>query len=124
MSKLRHLSAGATLAAAVWLGLACSASAAGFGSPSDGVYADHIDWGMTADMSGPASAAQAPWGLGFQAALRAVNEKGGVNGRTINVLAEDTRYDATVERVSYEKFVNQTPTLGTSGMGNSRRRPR
>ncbi len=70
-------------------------------------------------MSGPASAAQAPWGLGFQSAIRAVNGKGGVNGRSINVLAEDTRYDPTVEHMPYEKYVNQTPALGTSGMGNS-----
>jgi branched-chain amino acid transport system substrate-binding protein len=120
MSKLRHLSAHmALLAAAAWLALAETAVADGFESAADGVYADHIDWGMTADMSGPASAAQAPWGLGFQTAIRVINEKGGVNGRTINVLAEDSRYDATVERIAYEKFVNQTPALGTSGMGNS-----
>ena len=119
MSKLHRLSGGAALVAMAWLGLTIAASAGGFESPADGVYGDHIDWGMTADMSGPASAAQAPWGLGFQAALRAVNEKGGVNGRTINVMAEDTRYNAATERVSYEKFVNQTPALGTSGMGNS-----
>jgi branched-chain amino acid transport system substrate-binding protein len=90
-----------------------------FESPQDGVYKDRIDWGMTADMSGPASAAQAPWGNGFQTALKVINERGGVNGRKINVLAEDTRYDATAERVAYEKFVSQTPTLGTSGLGNS-----
>lgn len=93
--------------------------AAAYESPQDGVYADHIDWGMTIDMSGPASAAQKPWGLGFQSALRAVNEAGGVLGRKINVMTEDTRYDATAERVAYEKFASQTPTLGTSGMGNS-----
>lgn len=99
--------------------LASVAATLAYESPQDGVYTDRIDWGMTADMSGPASAAQKPWGLGFQAAMKAVNDKGGVNGRKINVLAEDTRYDATTERVVYEKFVSQTPTLGTSGMGNS-----
>lgn len=90
-----------------------------FEAPSDGVYKDRIDWGMTIDMSGPASASQRPWGLGFQAALRAVNEKGGIGGRKINVLAEDSRYDVTNERVLYEKFATQTPTLGMSGLGNS-----
>lgn len=96
-----------------------TSGARAFESPQDGVYNDRIDWGMTADMSGPASAAQAPWGKGFQTAIKEINDKGGVNGRKINVLAEDTRYDATAERVAYEKFVSQTPTLGTSGMGNS-----
>lgn len=109
---------------AAFIGAVCTAGiwatgAIAFESPQDGVYKDRIDWGMTADMSGPASAAQAPWGHGFQTAIKAINDKGGVNGRKINVLAEDTRYDATAERVAYEKFVSQTPTLGTSGMGNS-----
>jgi ABC-type branched-subunit amino acid transport system substrate-binding protein len=107
------------LGLATGLSLLATAGALAFESPADGVYKDRIDWGMTADMSGPASAAQRPWGLGFQAAMRAVNDKGGVNGRKINVFAEDTRYDATTERVLYEKFVSQTPALGTSGMGNS-----
>jgi len=117
MTRKRFTTA-ALLAIAAGLGLAPQAARA-WESPQDGVYADHIDWGMTTDMSGPASAAQKPWGLGFQAALRAVNEAGGVLGRTINVLTEDTRYDATAERVAYEKFASQTPALGTSGMGNS-----
>jgi len=112
-NRLRLLLAGVTLC------FAGVAHAAGFESPQDGVYADHIDWGMTADMSGPSSGAQNPWGQGFQTAMKVVNARGGVNGRSINVLVEDTRYDATAERVAYEKFVSQTPTLGTSGMGNS-----
>ena len=108
-------------AASLAMGLHCGAAAqvAAFERPQDGVYADHIDWGLTADLSGPASAAQLPYHNGFQSAVRAFNDKGGTNGRKINVLAEDTRYDATAERIAYEKFVSQTPTLGTSGMGNS-----
>ena len=120
MSHQRSIAAKrAAFAALLALGLAAAGQARAYESPQDGVYADHIDWGMTTDMSGPASAAQKPWGLGFQAAMRAVNEKGGVLGRRIDVLTEDTRYDATNERVAYEKFASQTPTLGTSGMGNS-----
>ena len=116
--KTKRTTTVALLAIAAGLGLAAHPARA-WEAPQDGVYADHIDWGMTTDMSGPASAAQKPWGLGFQSALRAVNEAGGVLGRKINVLTEDTRYDATAERVAYEKFASQTPTLGTSGMGNS-----
>lgn len=98
---------------------AAALPAAAFEAVQDGVYADRIDWGMTIDMSGPASTSQRPWGLGFQAALKAVNEAGGVHGRKVNVLAEDGRYDATNERVLYEKFAGQTPALGVSGVGNS-----
>ena len=98
-------------------GLAMGAVA--FEQPGDGVYKDKIDWGVMMDMSGPASAAQLPWVAGFQAYMRKVNEAGGIHGRKINVLAEDDRYDASIDRVNYEKLVNQTPVLGISGLGNS-----
>jgi ABC-type branched-subunit amino acid transport system substrate-binding protein len=99
-------------------GLSCVAYAA-FESPSDGVYADRVDWGVMMDMSGPASAAQIPWVHGFQAYIRKVNDAGGVHGRKINVLAEDDRYQAAQDKVNYEKLVGQTPVLGISGLGNS-----
>lgn len=105
------------LAAAFMLSAATSGAA--FERPQDGVYADRIDWGMTIDMSGPASASQHPWGHGFQSYIKMANEAGGVHGRKINVLAEDSRYDATAERITYEKLASQTPALGMSGMGNS-----
>jgi len=87
--------------------------------PSDGVYKDHIDWGMLMDMSGPASEAQSTYVKGFQDFMRMTNEAGGVNGRKINVLAEDNRYNAATDKIVYEKFVAQTPVLGFSGMGSS-----
>jgi len=106
--------------AAIGLALALSLQPVlAFESPRDGVYADRIDWGVTGDMSGPAAGSQHPWVKGFQSHMKAINEAGGVHGRRINVLAEDTRYDTTAERIAYEKFATQTPTLGTSGMGNS-----
>ncbi len=115
--SLRSLAAGVVAAlssVAISLGTAVA-----FESPNDGVYADRIDWGMSIDMSGPAAASQHPWAKGFISHMKAINAKGGVNGRTINVLAEDTRYDTTAERVAYEKLATQTPVLGMSGMGNS-----
>ena len=88
-------------------------------SPGDGVYKDRIDWGVIMDMSGPTSASQGIWVNGFQDHMRKVNDAGGVNGRKINVLAEDSRYNPAQDRIAYEKVVGQTPVLGISGMGNS-----
>ena len=51
--------------------------------------------------------------------MRKVNEAGGLNGRKINVLAEDDRYDASLHRIAFEKLSSQTPVLGMSGLGNS-----
>lgn len=119
-TALRFATKSTPVRAAVLLAMAClSVSAHAFDSPSDGVRTDAIDWGLMMDMSGPASAAQLPWVAGFQDYMRKVNEAGGIHGRKIKVLAEDTRYDASLDRIAYEKLVNQTPVLGISGVGNS-----
>jgi branched-chain amino acid transport system substrate-binding protein len=90
-----------------------------FEQPGDGVYSDRIDWGLMMDMSGTASGSQIPWVQGVQAYMRKVNEAGGINGRKVNLLVEDDRYNASLTRINYEKLVNQTPVLGISGLGNS-----
>ncbi len=104
-------------AAAVTTLLALAATAQE--TPQDGVYKDHIDWGVQMDMSGPTSESQSTWVKGFQDYMRKTNEAGGVNGRKINVLAEDNKFNAAQDKIIYEKFVSQTPVLGISGMGSS-----
>ena len=103
--------------AAVAAGLCLSASA--FEAPGDGVYKDRIDWGVMMDLSGPTSASQGVWVSGFQDYMRRLNESGGINGRKINVLAEDSRYNAATDKINYEKLVSQTPVLGISGFGTA-----
>jgi len=87
--------------------------------PEDGVYKDHIDWGILMDMSGPTSGSQGPWVIGFQDYMRKINEAGGVNGRKINVLAEDNRFNPATDKINFEKLVGQTPVIAISGMGSS-----
>ena len=87
--------------------------------PQDGVYKDHIDWGVLMDLSGPTSASQGIWVNGFSDYMRKVNEAGGVSGRKINVLAEDNRFNAATDKIAYEKLVSQTPVIAISGMGTS-----
>jgi branched-chain amino acid transport system substrate-binding protein len=106
-----------TMVAVALGGVALAASA--FEAPGDGVYKDRIDWGVMMDMSGPASASQSVWANGFQAYMRKLNETGGVNGRKINVLAEDSRFNPAQDKINYEKLTGQTPVLGISGMGSS-----
>ena len=87
--------------------------------PADGVYKDRVDWGVMMDLSGPASASQSIWATGFQDFMRRVNENGGVHGRKVNVLAEDSRFSPAQDKVNYEKLSTQTPVLAISGMGSS-----
>lgn len=99
---------------------ASTARAAGLSeAPADGVYADHIDWGVIMDLTGAASSAQTLWTAGFKDYMRMANDAGGVNGRRINVLVEDDRFDPALDRIAYEKLNNQTPALGLSGLGNA-----
>ena len=100
--------------------LAAAATAAGaFESPADGVYKDHVDWGVMMDLSGPTAGNELPWTRGVQAYIRKVNDAGGVHGRKINLLIEDDRYDTTLVRANYERLVTQTSVLAISGMGSS-----
>lgn len=88
-------------------------------TPADGVYKDRIDWGLLMDLSGPTSASQGVWVHGFSDYMRKINEAGGINGRKINVLAEDNRFNAATDKIAYEKLVGQTPVIAISGMGTS-----
>ncbi len=96
-----------------------AATAMAFEAPADGVYKDRVDWGVMMDMSGPASASQSIWATGFQDFMRKLNEAGGVHGRKINVLAEDSRFNPAQDKINYEKLSGQTPVIAISGMGSS-----
>lgn len=104
---------------ALALAAALSFSVRAADRPADGVYGDHIDWGVIMDLSGPASPSQITWTNGFKDYVRMINEAGGVNGRKINLLVEDNRFDPALDRIAFEKLSNQTPVLGISGMGNN-----
>jgi len=108
----------AALALAVAFGLS-GARAGAQEIPEDGVYKDHIDWGILMDLSGPTSSSQGPWVTGFQDYMRKLNEAGGVNGRKVNVLAEDNHFNAATDKIAFEKLSNQTPVIAISGMGSS-----
>ena len=84
----------------VWVGTG-DASSVRVTYPGDGVYKDRVDWGVNMEMSGPTSGSQAIWVKGFQDYMRKVNEAGGVHGRKINVLAEDSRYNAATDQLEH-----------------------
>jgi branched-chain amino acid transport system substrate-binding protein len=88
-------------------------------APDDGVYKDRIDWGILMDLSGPTSSSQGTWVNGFQDYMSKINEAGGINGRKVNVLAEDNRFNAAADKIAFEKLVGQTPVIAISGMGTS-----
>jgi branched-chain amino acid transport system substrate-binding protein len=109
---------------ALSVALALASGLATFGahaqeSPADGVYADRVDWGILMDMSGPTASSQSVWVRGFQDYAAKINADGGINGRNLNLLVEDNRFDAATDKIAFEKLVGQTPVIAISGMGSS-----
>ena len=74
------------------LGLALAGAMAVPAFAEDGVTATEIVLGTHTDLSGPA----AIWGVGAVEGARMrydeINEKGGINGRKIKYIVEDTQY--------------------------------
>lgn len=88
-------------------------------NPDEGVYTDRVDYGLIYDQTGPTASTQTLFAAGILAHLQAVNEAGGVNGRQINVLEEDEKYDVAAGVAAYNKLVDQTPVVGMTAMNNS-----
>jgi branched-chain amino acid transport system substrate-binding protein len=88
-------------------------------SPADGVTATTITLGTVSDQSGPTSGIQLPWLHGVQAAMTEANKEGGINGRTVNILSGDDKYDAALGLAAYKKLVSQTPAVAILGLNNS-----
>lgn len=88
-------------------------------NPDEGVYVDRVDYGLIYDQTGPTASTQTLFAAGILAHLQAVNEAGGVNGREINVLEEDEKYDVAAGVAAYNKLVDQTPVVGMTAMNNS-----
>jgi branched-chain amino acid transport system substrate-binding protein len=106
------------LAAAAAFSLLATQSALAQKKYDTGATDTEIKIGNVEAYSGPASA-YGIIGKTEEAYFKMVNDAGGINGRKINVLAEDSRYNAATDKISYEKLVGQTPVLGISGMGTS-----
>jgi branched-chain amino acid transport system substrate-binding protein len=92
-NRLRAVRGIAVTAAALLVGLACGTTQSATPKAAQpGVTADSIQIGTTLPLSGSASA-YAAVGQGEQAYLAYLNDKGGVNGRKINLKIYDDAYD-------------------------------
>ena len=94
--KIRHLIAAAAL-------LATGAAFA----QSQGVSKTEITLGSIQDLSGPLAGFGKQVRLGMMLAVDEVNEQGGVNGRKLKLLVEDSGYDPKKAVLAAQKLVNQ-----------------
>jgi branched-chain amino acid transport system substrate-binding protein len=91
-----------TTAALATLALASTVSIA-----QQGVSATEITLGSIQDLSGPLAGFGKQARLGMMLAVDEINETGGVNGRKLKLLVEDSGYDPKKAVLAAQKLVNQ-----------------
>ena len=74
---------------------------------SQGVSKDEILLGSIQDLSGPLAGFGKQIRLGMTLRVDEINEQGGVNGRKLKLLVEDSKYDPKNAVLAAQKLVNQ-----------------
>jgi branched-chain amino acid transport system substrate-binding protein len=101
--KLKTLAATLTaLAAAASTGVMAQSKV-----PTQGVAKDELTIGSIQDLSGPLAGFGKQIRLGMMLRIDEINEQGGVNGRKVKLLVEDSGYDPKKAVLAAQKLVNQ-----------------
>jgi len=87
--------------------LALSAAVASAAPAPQGVNKDEILLGSIQDLSGPIAGFGKQARLGMLLAVDEINEQGGVNGRKLKIIVEDSAYDPKKAVLAAQKLVNQ-----------------
>src|SRR6187455_3811126 len=93
--------------AAVLVALALGASLATAQNSNQGVSKQEIVLGSIQDLSGPIAGFGKQVRLGMMLRVDEINEQGGVNGRKLKLLVEDSGYDPKKAVLAAQKLVNQ-----------------
>jgi branched-chain amino acid transport system substrate-binding protein len=92
-------------------GLACLPALA----QQQGVSKNEILIGTIQDLSGPIAAFGKQARLGMQLRVDEINEQGGIHGRKLRLLAEDSAYDPKKAVLAAQKLVNQDKVFIVAG---------
>jgi len=76
-------------------------------SAQQGISKDEITLGSIQDLSGPLAGFGKQARLGMMLAVDEINEQGGINGRKMKLLVEDSGYDPKKAVLAAQKLVNQ-----------------
>ena len=74
-------------------------------APPQGVSATEITLGSIQDLSGPIAGFGKQSRLGMMLAVDEINEQGGINGRKLKLIVEDSAYDPKIGRASCRERV-------------------
>jgi ABC-type branched-subunit amino acid transport system substrate-binding protein len=83
-----------------------------------GVSDSEVTLGIIADQTGPTAATQQPYQHGIEAYFKYANDKGGVNGRKIDVKTWDEKYTPEAALAGIKAFTTQTPVFALIGSLN------
>jgi len=100
-----------TLMAALAMTMAAGSAMA----QSQGVTKDEIVIGSIQDLSGPLAGFGKQVRLGMMLRVDEANEQGGVNGRKVKLLVEDSSYDPKKAVLAAQKLVNQDKIFAMVG---------
>lgn len=75
--------------------------------PPQGVSKDEIVLGTIQDLSGPLAGYGKQGRAGMQLRVDEINEQGGINGRKLRLIVEDSGYDPKKAMLAAQKLVNQ-----------------
>jgi len=86
-----------------------------------GVYDDRIVFGQSAALSGPAGELGKSIRIGILSAFKEVNDRGGVNGRRLELLSLDDRYEAEATILNTHQLISEGifALIGTVGTATS-----
>ena len=88
-------------------GLAALALTAGCALAQQGVSKTEVTIGSIQDLSGPAVSLGKQARLGMMLRVDEINEQGGINGRKLKLIVEDSGYDPKKAFLAAQKLVNQ-----------------
>ena len=92
---------------ALTMALAALAFSASVHSAQQGVTDTEIVLGSIQDLSGPLAGFGKQDRLGMMLAVDEINEQGGINGRKLRLIVEDSGYDPKKAVLAAQKLVNQ-----------------
>ena len=95
--------------------LAAALAASGVFAQTQGVTKDEILVGTIQDLSGPIAAFGKSARNGMQLRADEINEQGGVNGRKIKLIAEDSGYDPKKAVLAAQKLAQRDKIFVTAG---------
>src|SRR6478752_10156097 len=110
MPEAIYLSPGATMnlaTTAIALAALATLAPATAQNSNQGVSKQEIVLGSIQDLSGPIAGFGKQVRLGMMLRVDEINEQGGVNGRKIKLIVEDSAYDPKKAVLAAQKLVNQ-----------------